>query len=199
MILLFPDLDTFRLALTGGIVPSEMALAPAAVSTDDAGRIFVETDGKLSKKSKDELEKLKVLGSKRHANDLPEQVSSWLQVLPLAAEAGPPQLSSQAPVLFELSSPELLPTVVGEMLRLGNDRQGYRMLDEAGDGRVLLRVIGPPYYTLLRAIDKLSFGNGAIRAYTEQAPRVWVELGFSHPFAKQIKLEDGQIGVICSE
>ncbi|QEL14002.1 hypothetical protein [Limnoglobus roseus] len=195
MILLFPNLDTFRLAVTSGTVPPEMALSPAVVSRDDGGRIFVETNAKLSKKGKDALDRLKVLGSKRHGGAV-EKVASWLQVLPLTPDAGPPQLSTQAPVLFELSSPELLPGLVAEMLRLGNDRQSYRTLTDGDDQRVLLRVIGPPYYTLLRAIDKLSFAGGTVRAYTEQAPRVWVELGFSHPFAKQIKFDDGQIVLI---
>jgi hypothetical protein len=197
MILLFPNLDTFRLALTGGIVPPDVALSPAAVSHDDAGRVFVETTGKLTKKAKDDLDKLKVLGSKRHGGEV-EQVASWLQVLPLTADAGPPQLASQAPVLFELWSPDLLPTVVGEMLRLGNDRQSYRMLTEGDETRVLLRVIGPPYYTLLRAIDKLAVGSGTVRAYTEQAPRVWVEIGFTHPLAKQVKPDDGQMLLVRS-
>src|SRR4051812_47711618 len=79
------------------------------------------------------------------------------------------------------------------MLRLGNDRQSFRWV--AGDGedhpRVLLRVIGPPYYTLLRALEHP--GAAGVRAYVEQAPRVWVEVGYSHPLAGQIKVADGQI------
>ena len=46
MILLFPDTDTFRLAVTTGIVPAEVVLAPAKVSTDADGRPYVETDAK---------------------------------------------------------------------------------------------------------------------------------------------------------
>ena len=42
MILLFPDLDTLRLALTSGIVPSHVTLAPAAVSSDAQGKVYVE-------------------------------------------------------------------------------------------------------------------------------------------------------------
>lgn len=195
MILLFPNLDTFRLAVTSGTVPPDVTLTPAAVSRDADGRIFVETTAKLAKKAETELKRLKVLGSKRHGGPA-EPVASWLQVLPLTADAGPPQLSSQAPVLFELSSPDLLPGLVAEMLRLGNDRQSYRSVTDGDTGRVLLRVIGPPYYTLLRAVDNLTFDGGTVRAYTEQAPRVWVELGFTHPLAKQVKLDDGQMVLV---
>ena len=42
MILLFPDLDTLRLALTSNVVPSDVTLAPAAVTTDEQGRLYVE-------------------------------------------------------------------------------------------------------------------------------------------------------------
>jgi len=197
MILLFPDLDTFKLVVTTGIVPAEVTLAPAAVSTDAEGRLYIETEAKLPKKVRDELDRLKVVGARRHPVDTPDPVSCWLQVFPTTPDPAPPQLSSQAPVLFELASPDLMPGVVGEMLRLGNDRQGFRQV--AVDGttpRVLLRVIGPPYYTLLRALDRLEGPGDAVRAYVEQAPRVWVELGHSHPFAAQVRLAEGTVLLI---
>ena len=60
------------------------------------------------------------------------------------------------------------------MLRLGNDRQSFRLLRvESGglaDGVVLLRVLGPPYFTLLRALDRN--GTDVPCAYTERAPGV---------------------------
>ncbi len=194
MILVFPDLDTFRLALTGGVVPTEVSLTEAAVSFGDDGRIFVDTPAKLPRKTSTELTRLGVVGAKRHPVE-PQPISCWLQVLPVTRDPAPPQLSTQAPVLFELPSADQLPTIVGEMLRLGNDRQSYRWIAAATgseEPRLLLRVIGPPYYTLLRALDETST-DLPIRAYTEQAPRVWVQIGYSHPFASQIKLPEGQV------
>ena len=100
-------------------------------------------------------------------------------------------------MLFELSNADDLPTLVTEMLRLGNDRQGFRWFAAAGDAdskRVLLRVIGPPYYTLLRALDKTPAGTkGIVRAYLERAPRVWVEIGHTHPLASQIRVAEKQL------
>ena len=193
MILVFPDLDTFRLALTGGVVPPEVSLTDAAVSFGDDGRIFIDTAAKLPRKANAELARLGVVGAKRHPFD-PQPVSCWLQVLPVTRDPAPPQLSSQAPVLFELPAADQLPTIVGEMLRLGNDRQSYRWVappDGSDEPRLLLRVIGPPYYTLLRALDETAT-DSPIRAYTEQAPRVWVQVGYVHPFAAQIKLPEGR-------
>jgi len=197
MILLFPDLDTLSLTLTSGIVPADVTLAPAAVSFDGQGKIYVESAASLSKAVTKNLDRIGVKGSKRHASDTPEDVSCWPQLLPVAREAAAPQLSNQAPVLFELSDADDLPALVTEMLRLGNDRQGFRWFAEPGDAdakRVLLRVIGPPYYTLLRALDNSAAGSrGTIRAYFERAPRVWVEAGYSHPLASQIKVAEGQL------
>src|SRR5947199_359302 len=79
---------------------------------------------------------------------------------------------------------------------------GFRWFAVPGDGdskRVLLRVIGPPYYTLLRAIDRTASGTiGHVRAYLERAPRVWVEIGHTHPLAAQIRVADTQLLLIRS-
>lgn len=196
MILTFPDADTFRLVLTGGFVPADVVLAPAIAAIDPAGPVSLDFDAKLPKKVTADLTRLGVSLARRHVADA-FPVSCWLQVVPVTRQAAPPQFASQAPVLFELESAADLPAIVGEMLRLGNDRQAVRWLaagDGAADKRVLMRVIGPPYYTLLRAIDRATdCPSQAVRAYLEQAPRVWVEVGYEHPFAAQIKVADGQV------
>ncbi|MBA4188259.1 MAG: hypothetical protein C0467_09665 [Planctomycetaceae bacterium] len=200
MILLFPNLDTLRLALTSSIVPADVTLSPAAVTFDDQGKIYLESTTTLTKTITKNLDKIGVKGSKRHGSDEPEDVTCWPQVLPVSRESGTPVVSNQAPVLFELSDADDLPTLVTEMLRLGNDRQGFRWFAAPGDEdtkRVLLRVIGPPYYTLLRAMDKTAAGTkGTVRAYLERAPRVWVELGSTHPLANQIRVADRQLLLI---
>lgn len=200
MILLFPDLDTLRLALTSGIVPPDVTLAPAVATFDDRGQVFVEPTANITKGVAKNLDRIGVKGSKRHASDEPEEVSCWPQLLPVARDPAAPQISNQAPVLFELEKADDLPTLVTEMLRLGNDRQGFRWFADPADPdgrRVLLRVIGPPYYTLLRALDKSASGTaGAVRAYVERAPRVWVEVGHSLPLAQQLRVADGQAVLI---
>jgi hypothetical protein len=200
MILLFPNLDTLRLALTSSIVPTDVTLAPAAVSFDAQGKIYLESTAALNRTVTKNLDKIGVKGSKRHATDTPEDVTCWPQVLPVSREGGTPNVSHQAPVLFELSDADDLPVLVTEMLRLGNDRQGFRWFAAPGDAdtkRVLLRVIGPPYYTLLRALDTSAAGTkGTVRAYLERAPRVWVEIGHNHPLAGQIRVADRQLVLI---
>jgi hypothetical protein len=193
MILLFPDLDTVRLALTSNLVPTDLTLAPAAVSTDAQGKVYVEPSVALPRGLEGTLKRIGVKGSKRHGSEAVEEVACWPQILPAVKDGAPPQLSSQAAVLFELASADDLPALVTEMLRLGNDRQSFRWFAAPGEedsARVLLRVVGPPYYTLLRALDR---SEGGVRAYLERAPRVWVEIGHTHPLAAQIRVADGQL------
>jgi hypothetical protein len=198
MILFFPDADTVRLALTSGLVPADVTLAPAAVSTDAHGRLYVEPSVGLSKATAKVLDRLGVKGSKRHGGEPVREVGSWVELVPLAREPGTPDVASGAAVLFELPSADDLPAMVTEMLRLGNDRQGFRWFAADGDAeakRVLLRVVGPPYYTLLRALDAPA---GGVRAYLERAPRVWVELGWTHPLAAQVKVAEGQFALLTA-
>jgi len=197
MILHFPNVDALRLVIAAGLLPADTINGPAQVSFDSAGAIAVETDGKWTKKSAAELTRLGIAGAKRHLGEI-EAVSSWLQIVPAVKVNGTPQLSSQAPVLLELESAIDLPTILTEMLRLGNDRQSVRRLKTtAGDDRILLRVVGPPYYTLLRAIDDTASGTTApLRAYVEAAPRVWVLLGWTHPYAAQTAAPEGQMILI---
>jgi hypothetical protein len=107
-------------------------------------------------------------------------------------DAKPADTGAGREVIFELADAARLPELVGEMLRLNVDRQSFRWLREndAKGSAVLLRVIGPPYYTLLRAIDRDA--SSAVRAYVERAPRVWVEIGYTHPLVGSITPPEGQ-------
>jgi hypothetical protein len=195
MILTFPDLDTVRLALTSGAVPAAAALAPAVARFEAEGRVWVETTAELPRKALAELRRLGAATGKPPATVPAIQVSCWLQLLPLQRAADPVARPGQAPVLFELTEGEPLSSLVSEVLRLGNDRQGYRRLDDPqgkNPGRVLLRVVGPPYYSLLRAIDRDGQASAPV-AYVEQAPRVWVQLGYRHPLGDHLKPPPGQL------
>jgi hypothetical protein len=195
MILTFPDLDTLRLALTSGTVPAAVALAPAAAGFEDDGRVWVEPSADPPRKALTELRRLGAGVAKAAGSAPVVEVSCWLQLLPLHRSADPVARPEQTPVLFELAEGEQLSSLVTEVLRLGNDRQGYRWLEDRqgkSPGRALLRVVGPPYYSLLRAIDRDGQAS-APTAYVEQAPRVWVQLGYRHPLADHVKPPEGKL------
>ena len=195
MILTFPDLDTLRLALTSGALPAGVALAPAVAGFEDDGRLWIECADELPKKALAELRRLGAAVVKGRGTAAPVQVSCWLQLFPLFRSAELLANPRQTPVIFELADRDALAPLVTEMLRLGNDRQGYRWLEDprgTSPGRALLRVAGPPYYSLLRAIDRDGQKSAPV-AFFEQAAGVWVQLGYRHPLADHLKPPAGKL------
>src|SRR5262249_14016370 len=128
MIYQFPDLDTLRHVITSSVVPPEVSLAPAVGAVDDDGHVWLQPSGPLPKKSVTALRKLGVESYEANGDLQAEEITCWLQMLPVQRDPAPPTLSAQAAVLFELPDPSHLPGLVSEMLRLGNDRQGFRWL-----------------------------------------------------------------------
>ncbi len=194
MILKFPDLNILHLALVSGAIPPAMSQAGALAGFDDQNQCLVESSGSVPRDKQNELKKLGVLFPRSSPTPLETEVSCWAEILPLEHDRAPIDRLDSTPVLFDLVSSDDLAQLAIEMLRLGNDRQGYRWLEDASQPgvRALLRVVGPPYYTLLRAIDRIG-GTKAPVAYLERYPRVWVEIGYSHPLLAQVKPPAGKI------
>lgn len=210
MILKFPDLKSLRLALISGAVPATMSKAPAIAGVDDQHQCWVETNATLTRSNQTELKRLLVSFPRSMSGVSRQEYGCWAEILPLEKEPWHADTLTQTPVLFDLSDGAELASLVIETLRLGNDRQSYRWLEtlpwkggasallpESKQGvdappRALLRVVGPPYYTLLRAIDRIG-GAKAPVAYIEKSPRVWVELGYTHPLIQEIKAPPGKL------
>lgn len=195
MILRFPNLHTLQLAMTSRVVPEEAYLAPASVGVDAEKQIWLEPSQPLPGASQAELQKLGVEVHRTSKVALDHQALCWPQLIPARAAHAGWSAADRVPVLFEVSQGEELPELVGEMLRLGNDRQGFRWVRRGNDVFALLRVVGPPYYSLLRAVDQEN-GSAALCAYVEQNPRVWVKLGYTHPLIDRIQPPPGQILLI---
>lgn len=194
MILCFADLERLRLALVSGAVPPAVAQTAAAADVADDGRVHVRPSVEPTKKSLLELRRLGVEAVKGPAK-LPLSVGSWLELFPLERVTDALERPELTPVLFDLPGGEQLAPLVTEVLRLRNDRITYRWLEEPrtkGGGRALLRVVGPPYYSLLRALESDGSPNAPV-AYVEQASRVWVQFGYRHPLGSQIKPPAGQM------
>jgi hypothetical protein len=195
MILKFPNLETLRLALTTGVIPPAVSQTPIVAGFDDE-QLWVDTSAAFSRTAQNDLKKLGVQTAKTSGVNSTINACCWAELLPLQADAKLIDRLEQTPVLFDLAGGEDLAQLVVEILRLGNDRQSFRWLeggneDKEGD-RALLRVVGPPYYSLLRAIDRNGNKTGPT-AYVERAPRVWVELGHSHPLAEHVKPPEGKL------
>src|SRR5262249_19874529 len=154
MILKFPDIETLRLALHTGAVPAAVSQTPVSAAFTEK-EVWVDTAQSFSRSAANDLKKLGVTGAKSAPVKLDVVAKCWPQLLPLVGDTRMPERLEQTPVLFDMATGAELSRLIVEVLRLGNDRQSYRWLESAeGNGRALLRVVGPPYYSLLRAIDK---------------------------------------------
>jgi FtsH ternary system domain X7 len=185
MALRFPTLDTLKLALTSEGVPAEVAAAPVEGAIEVDGEVVIFQDLKAAV-----TKRLSAIGAEEAADtgQSRQRFPNWLALIPLVRSE--PHLSDKTAVLFDVAGGEPLAEVVAEMLRLGNDRQSFRHLSDDQTPRTLLRVLGPPYYTLLRSLE--SDGTRSLPAFAEQQPRVWVELGYQHPLANRIQLPAGK-------
>lgn len=191
MIIQFPNLETLQLALTTGTIPESICLGSAKAHFGDEGEVWVEPQKGLTKQAATALDQLGVKLYKRAGIELDVQVTCWPQLLPAVRRTESPRIGPQTPVLFELLDAVQLPELVNEVLRQGNDRQGFRHLTNGAEAKSLLRVIGPPYYSLLRAIDGKGSGMQP-RAYIEHNAGVWVELGYEHPLAATVQPPAGK-------
>lgn len=194
MPLRFPNLDVLRLAITSGLIPPAIVAAPVEVVHGQHGELHVTPSSALPKSTLQELTAIGVVVTAANDNNDPSQescaYSHWLQLVPLVRQQELPTISDKTTVLFEVP-PTQLAEVASEILRLGNDRQSYRHLVRDSGVRTLLRVSGPPYYTLLRALESAA-GGPALPAYIEQRPRAWVQLGYEHPLLHHCEVPPGK-------
>lgn len=196
MLLDFPNLATLQLALSSGVVPKDLAAQGADVRYEEDGRVLVAVDG-VTRATAKELKQLGVKGRRAKKDSETVSVTCWPQILPLQADSNGMPEDDKTPVLFDLPDDGLLAEVVNEVLRLGNDRQAYRAIRVNGDDRILLRVVGPPYYSLLRALERDGRAESP-RAFVEQNDRVWVQVGYRHPLADKFHPPPGQVLLIAA-
>ncbi|GIW80100.1 MAG: hypothetical protein KatS3mg105_1907 [Gemmatales bacterium] len=191
MILRVPDLDTLRIALTSGIIPPDVSCQPVQAKPDGDGGLLVRCRHKLSATVLQALRRLGIEIGRAKEDQAWTSYTCWPQLLPLERSPRFEPPAAQTPVLFELEAANQLAVIASEMLRLGNDRQGFRWLEADGSARALLRVIGPPYYSLLRALEPPERTRG-VRAYVEAKHRVWLPIGSTHPLLEQLQCPEGK-------
>ncbi|MGE3821770.1 MAG: hypothetical protein AB7I30_20345, partial [Isosphaeraceae bacterium] len=194
----FPSLEALTLALHSGMIPEEVSIAPAVAVFEPGGAVRVAPSRALTRSAKTALGKIGVAACEpTELPELPrERPHCWPQLVPAHRDRSAESVGPTTPVLFDLPG-RLVPELCAEVLRLGNDRQGLRWLAEDGaeSTRALLRVVGPPYYALLRAIDRGDEDVGP-RAFVERAPHVWVEMGYAHPWAARLRTPPGKLLLI---
>src|SRR5262245_11710501 len=103
MVFQFPDLETFRLAVTSAQVPPDVSAAPAEVAFDHQGRPSIRSAAGIPPRAmQNALRKLGVKQAKDHYSEAIFTVECWPQVLPVAKVEAQPEVTSNTPVLFEM-------------------------------------------------------------------------------------------------
>jgi hypothetical protein len=193
--LVIEDLPALQAALDSGLIPAAVQAAPVRVELDDEGRLVLETDKELGRPSRKRLREAGVVFRRRRvgSGSGAQALSCWAEVLPpLPAPEPEPPLGE---VLFLSEGDEGFLHLSGELLRLGSEDQRLAFfVDEAGVRRNLCRTPNPPYYAILRALDR----DDPLRAFVPVRPagRVWIELGARHPHAARLEGEPGQLVLI---
>lgn len=193
--LVFPSEEALRLALTSGLMPSEVQAAPARFHRTAEGALLVTSEATLVRA---QLKALLELGvrSEGHEPVPASPVSCWAEVI--AARRLEDAETPVGPVLFLPEDEGTLLPLAGEMLRLGCDRQELCLAEGRAERRALLRAVAPPYFTLTRALER----TGQLRAFVPAVPgqhSVWVELGYTHPLARTLRPAAGSLLLIPGE
>ncbi len=199
----FPSLDVLSLAMLSQTLPGSVQVSPCKAYALPGGEWLVEPSQRLSRSVTVSLNRFGVHVvklTKKSLAQMPEPIQAccWQQLIPVQKSKTDDSAAIKT-VLFTSRSAERFTALASEMIRLGNDRISYRYVDiEPSDGPsnnlepteqcILVRVIEPPYYTLVDVLDRSSSLEPVdeVVAYREQAPRVWVRLGYEHPQASRI-------------
>ncbi|MCA9084675.1 MAG: hypothetical protein KDA81_11495 [Planctomycetaceae bacterium] len=214
MYLLYPDSETFLLSLTAGIIPHAVSCRPVNSGWSADGAVYVQMDGKLPRSSAVQLQDwgVKAVRTCSDPTVIFQTTLCWPLIIPLQRMADFHGVTDRTAVLFLAEDHRQVPELVNEVLRQGNDRISFRRFDKSaadqfpdddgaarvGTGFTLIRVIGAPFYSLLRSLESLT-GQARIPAFVEVGSRVWVEAGYRHPMADTIEPAAGQQIILRSE
>lgn len=174
MALSFRDSEALQVVVRAGLCPPDVLARGATVGTAADGALVLAPDAAVSATT---LAKLAAVGVTVTAALPPgaRPVRCWAEAIAPVRVAVP---ELPALVLFVCERAEQLLDLAGELVRLGCDR-----VELLGDGtRGVARVVDPPTYTVVRALDR----EGGLRVFSPDPAgqeRVWTEVGYRHPLA----------------
>ena len=192
--LFFPEHDTLRLVLASGGMSATVMGEVAEAGWDDQRRLWLTTSTDLTREITTMLQRLGVRVVESSMTKTTEKVACWQQLLPLE-KSGITANELGVSIVFELPGDQF-GSLIGEIERCRGGSYSFRWLDDvtidSGSDRILVLAESPPHFTLLRAVDNADVDSG-VRAFYQQAPRVWVAVGWRHSFARQIDAPAGKL------
>lgn len=191
MTLRFPDLDTLHLAVAGGVIPAETLVSPCDFHRNTDGSLELTPAQPLPD---DALTTLQRLGVGSLEGKTSERIEHWFQAFPVSRKPALPDFGPTAHVLFDINDEDRLRDFVNEMMRLGCDRLSIGVVEGDEAPHYLIRSVGPPFYSLLRAVER--HGSPGPIAFTERSPRLWIEAGYTHEFESSLDVPDGRLQLV---
>jgi cellulose synthase operon protein C len=180
----FRDSEALYVVVTSGLCAPDIVGQGARVARRGDGSLVLAPQIALPPA---QLRKLQAVGVVVDA-ELPAEaqaVRCWAEAIAMRRIALPviPSL-----VLLVTERAAGLVELAAELVRLGCDRQELC----TADGMGVLRVVDPPTYTVMRAIDH----EAGLRAFAPDPAgqdAVWTELGYRHPLADRLRAEPGSL------
>jgi hypothetical protein len=179
--LYFPNLSVLRLALSSGLVPGEIASAPACAGVDLLGRIWLELADLPPREVLAALGKLgvQVLGGAGLAT---EPIDCWAELLPLQKSIDRPAGTSLFIVPDRQAS-----RFVARLLRKGPGPMAVSLRDRPEPPAAWITTRNPCPAILAESLDE----HAAFEAFFEQIPGVWVRGGWKHPLPEALLIPPG--------
>jgi hypothetical protein len=183
----FRDSEALQVVLTSGLCPADVLGATARVAHGADGSMVLAPDRPLPAAA---LGKLRAVGVAVDA-ELPDDarpVRCWAEAI--AAQPVPVPVIPSLVVLVTERADELV-ALAAELVRLGCDRQELLVVGARG----VIRVVDPPTYTVVRALDH----EAGLRCFAPSPANqevVWTELGYRHPLVDRLRVAPGTLLLI---
>jgi hypothetical protein len=182
----FRDSQALQVVLRSGVCPADVLAGGARVAHAADGGLVLAPALPLPRAA---LLQLRTIGVAVDA-ELPagaRVVRCWTE----AIAAVPVTMPAIPALVLLVTEPAGLVALAAELVRLGCDRQELLVAGDLG----ALRVVDPPTYTVIRALDH----EGGLRGFAPDPggqDRVWTELGHHHPFADRLRADPGTLLLI---
>lgn len=180
----FRDSQALQVVLTSGLCPAEVVVSGARIGQGAGGSLVLAPERPLPKAALQQLRAAGVVIDAELPGDA-HAVCCWAEAVVPARVAVP---AIPALVLLMTERAASLVDLAAELVRLGCDRQ--ELLVAGGMG--VIRVVDPPTYTVMRALDH----EAGLRAFAPDPPAqeaVWTELGYRYPLADRLRAAPGTL------
>ncbi len=177
--LVFPNIEVFKTVIRDRIIPEVQIWQHVHYAYGPNEEIYLRVGSRLPRKALAKLRRFGVYSTKKWPRGLDvRKAISWLQIIPLEP-AEWPEITPSDFVLFRVDDPQQYVALIEELLRLGNDHISVTVKEYNGRDIYLIKVKGPPIYSVLKYKNNIEKG-GIIYRYIDR--NIWMQIGWQLPY-----------------